>query len=186
MIPLCLDPGVLDLALVGDGPVALARLEKLRAAGAQALRVYAEAPSDALAEAAGPYLVRRLPREAEIAALHVLWIADPAAGVAEKLAAAARAAKTLVNTEDVRPLCDFHNVAEVRRGDLLITVSTGGRLAGLSGRVRRHLEAEFGEEWEDRLDRLEAERGRWQRDAVPFGRRMEELDEILTAERWLS
>ena len=50
----------------------------------------------------------------------------------------------LVNVEDRPALCDFHSVAEVRRGDLLLTVSTGGASPGLAARIRARLAAEFG------------------------------------------
>ena len=56
----------------------------------------------------------------------------------------------LVNVEDRPALCDFHSVAEVRRGDLLLTVSTGGASPGLAARIRARLAAEYGPEWADR------------------------------------
>ena len=42
----------------------------------------------------------------------------------------------------------------VRRGDLLLTVSTGGRSPGLASWTRTRLEAEFGPEWATLLDLL--------------------------------
>ena len=66
-----------------------------------------------------------------------------------------------MNVEDRPALCDFHSVAEVRRGDLLLTVSTGGASPGLAARIRARLAADFGPEWADRLALLRGHRTAW-------------------------
>ena len=85
----------------------------------------------------------------------VLASIDPATGkavgvsvdLARELAARARRLKVLVNVEDVLPLCDFHVPAIVRRGELLLTASTGGQVPGLARRLREALAEQFGPEW---------------------------------------
>ncbi len=62
----------------------------------------------------------------------------------------------LVNVEDVLPLCDFHVPAVVRRGDLLLTASTGGAAPGLARALREWLAQNFGPEWTDRLKDISA------------------------------
>ena len=96
-------------------------------------------------------LRRVLPSQPDMAALQVLWIAGLPVDAAAALAALARSERVLVNVEDRPQLCDFHSVAEVRRGDLLLTVSTGGASPGLSARIRARLATEFGPEWGERL-----------------------------------
>src|SRR3546814_8796543 len=140
MIPIALDPAMLSIALVGRGNLAVRRFGSLHAAGARRLTVYSDAPRPLLVQAAGDQLVRRLPSPGDLAGTQLLWIADLPRSEAERLAAAARAAKVLVNVEDDRPLCDFHNVAQVRRGDLLLTASTNGASPGLAAMVRERLE----------------------------------------------
>ena len=83
--------------------------------------------------------------------MRALWIVGLPDDEAAELAALARSERVLVNVEDRPALCDFHSVAEVRRGDLLLTVSTGGASPGLAARIRARLAAEFGPEWADRL-----------------------------------
>src|SRR6201999_378899 len=61
----------------------------------------------------------------------VLFVAGLDQPSAAALAAKARAAGILVNVEDVPELCDFHVPAIVRRGDLVLTASTGGHAPGL-------------------------------------------------------
>ena len=74
-------------------------------------------------------------------------------------------------------LCDFHNPAQVRRGDLLLTVSTGGRSPGLAARIRSELAQAFGPEWAGRLNRLAAKRASWRRP----GRSLDELARLTNA-----
>ncbi|MGG5821115.1 precorrin-2 dehydrogenase/sirohydrochlorin ferrochelatase family protein [Falsiroseomonas sp. HW251] len=78
----------------------------------------------------------------------------------EWLAAAARARGVTVNIEDVPHLCDVHVPALVRRGDLLLTVSTGGAAPALSAALRAWLQDSFGEEWAGRLAEVAALRAR--------------------------
>jgi precorrin-2 dehydrogenase/sirohydrochlorin ferrochelatase len=104
---------------------------------------------------------------------------------ATELAALSRAAHVLVNVEDQPALCDFHSVAEVRRGDLLLTVSTGGASPGLAARIRAKLAAEYGSEWGERLALLRDCRSAWRQ----AGRQPPEVtaltDAVLHANGWL-
>lgn len=161
MIPIALDPRACPLALVGVGAAFVRRLAQLRGAGAASLIVFSPDPAPDLVASAGETLFPRLPLPAEIADVAALWIVGLAEAEAAALAVAARALRVLVNVEDVPALCDFHNVAEIRRGDLLVTVSTGGRAPGLAAAIRRRLEGVIGAEWQTRLDDLAARRRNW-------------------------
>jgi precorrin-2 dehydrogenase / sirohydrochlorin ferrochelatase len=152
--------------------------------GAEDLAVFSDAPSAGLAARAGPRLRRRLPAPDELGRLALLWIVDLPLVEAKPLARAARGVGCLVNVEDVTELCDFHNPAQVRRGDLLLTVSTGGRSPGLAARIRSELARGFGPEWALRLSKIAARREEWRR----HGRPLEELsrltDASIDAEGW--
>lgn len=52
-----------------------------------------------------------------------------------------------LNVVDKPDQCDFYVPSVIRRGDLLLTVSTGGELPALSKRLRKQLEGEFPQEW---------------------------------------
>jgi precorrin-2 dehydrogenase/sirohydrochlorin ferrochelatase len=58
--------------------------------------------------------------------------------------AEARRRGTLVNVVDVPELCTFFVPAMVRRGDLVISVSTSGKSPAMARRIREELESEFG------------------------------------------
>jgi precorrin-2 dehydrogenase / sirohydrochlorin ferrochelatase len=183
MIAVALDVAVLPVGLAGRGPGAVRRLAALHAAGSRHLQVFSDRPDQDLDAAAGPALRDHLPDRAELAALRALWIVGLQDDQASELAALARSERVLVNVEDRPALCDFHNVAEVRRGDLLLTVSTGGASPGLAARIRARLGAEFGPEWADRLRLLRERRAGWRRDGQDVGTL---TDALLHANGWLA
>jgi precorrin-2 dehydrogenase/sirohydrochlorin ferrochelatase len=70
----------------------------------------------------------------------------------------AEAAHVWVNGADDPEHCSFTLPSVIRRGDLLLTVSTGGRSPALAVWLRERLEAEIGPEYEVLLDLLAEER----------------------------
>jgi len=65
-----------------------------------------------------------------------------------------------VNSADDPARCSFTLPAVVRRGNLMITTSTGGASPALSSWLRRRLEHEIGPEFAGIVDELAAERDR--------------------------
>jgi precorrin-2 dehydrogenase/sirohydrochlorin ferrochelatase len=186
MIPIALDPRQARLAVAGNGALALRRLVLLRAAGAAEAVLFADAPSSELAEAAGGFLCGHLPDPAELAELHALWIVDLPEQSAAELAAQARALRVLVNLEDRPAYCDFHSVAEVRRGDLLLTVSTNGAAPGLAGAIRRNLENCFPPEWEGRVAEVAALRAGWRQQNIAMPEAARRINALVEERCWLS
>jgi precorrin-2 dehydrogenase/sirohydrochlorin ferrochelatase len=162
VLPVTLDLARLPVVLVGNGARAAQRLLLLDEAGVRDLAVFAPNPAEALAYQAGRRLHRRWPEAREIFKARLLLIADGVdLDVIEDMIKAARAAGTLVHVEDRPALSDFHSPALVRRGDLLIAVSTGGRSPALARRLARFLGNAFGPEWRDRVEELGRLRKRW-------------------------
>jgi precorrin-2 dehydrogenase/sirohydrochlorin ferrochelatase len=186
MIAVALDPNAVPAAVAGRGQPALRRFRALRTAGATTITLFTDRPDEALRAEAGADLRPALPGPADLAALRTLWITGLPDDNAAALVAQARAARVLVNVEDQPALCDFHSVAEIRRGDLLLTVSTGGASPGLAGRIRARLEAEFGPEWADRLAQLRGLRATWRRDRRGPAEVAALTDALLHANGWLA
>jgi len=59
-----------------------------------------------------------------------------------------------VNVVDDPPKCNFYMPAVVKRGELTIAISTGGKSPMLAACIRRQLEKQFGKEYEDYLELL--------------------------------
>jgi precorrin-2 dehydrogenase/sirohydrochlorin ferrochelatase len=154
MLPIVLDLTRVPVALVGRDAQALKRLHHLEADGVARVRIFSDAPSDALRDHAGDRLVERLPAAADLAGSRVVFIADLPPEDVGDIATAAAVAGALVNVEDQRSWCDFHSPSVVRRGDLLLSVSTNGQSPALAQRVRTMLEALFPASWADRVVEL--------------------------------
>lgn len=67
------------------------------------------------------------------------------------IAREARARGVLVNIVDDIPRCDWAAPAVVRRGDLVVTIGTGGVSPAVARLVRERLQSEFGAEWAEVL-----------------------------------
>jgi precorrin-2 dehydrogenase / sirohydrochlorin ferrochelatase len=185
MFPAILDLSALKVAVAGSGPAAVRRVHLLDEAGVRHLQVFAPEPGEEMASAAGPRLVTRLPDEGNVAALHILFTAGLPELEARRLAIWARTHGTLVNTEDVRSLCDFHVPAMVRRGDLLLTISTGGKSPGLARRLRQEVERRFDLAWAERLDELARSRECWRGEGVPPDELMRRTEALIDERGWL-
>ena len=159
VLPLALDLSTWPVLLVGDGPAALKRLDLLRASGAADLTVYAAEPSAAL-RAAAPEVVPRMPTDAEVVAARVLFLAGLPDAENERLVALGRAHRVLCNAEDVPHLCDAYALATVRRGNLVLAISTEGKSPAVARILRQWLEKRFGPEWEQHLEAAAAQRNR--------------------------
>ena len=160
MIPVIVDPKHVAIALVGRGAAAERRLELLLEAAPSAWRSSRTGQGPGSRPAPAGACSAGCPKSADLTAVALVWIVDLPLAEAAPLARMARAAGCLVNVEDVIALCDFHNPAQVRRGDLLLTVSTGGRSPGLAARIRGELARAFGPEWAERLNAIAARRSR--------------------------
>jgi precorrin-2 dehydrogenase/sirohydrochlorin ferrochelatase len=169
MLPIVLDAAHLRVGVAGNGAGLRRRLDLLAGAGVTPDKVFDGQPG---AEA--------------IAGLRVLFVAGLSEAQSRELVEAARRANVLVNVEDIPALCDFHVPAQVRRGDLLVTISTGGRAPGLSRALREDLERHYGPEWEDRLDEIAELRGRWRSEGAGPAQVSERMRVLLAERGWLA
>ena len=161
MLPITVDVARVRIALVGNGEAARRRLGLLDDAGATRVRIYADAPEPDLLLAAGDRLRRRLPTAEEIARAQLVFLARVNQPAAARLQYIADSAGVLLNVEDDIAGSNFHSSAVVRRGNLSVAISTGGRSPGLAAAIRRQIEASFGPEWEARLENIALLRRCW-------------------------
>jgi precorrin-2 dehydrogenase/sirohydrochlorin ferrochelatase len=148
VLPLVLDPGNNAVGLAGAGEGLARRAAMLAEAGVQPV---------AIAPQAG---------RAELQHLAILFVAGLSPARSERLAAEARTAGVLVNVEDHPTLCDFHVPAAIRRGDLLVTVSTSGKAPGLAKLLRQWIERRLGLEWDEHIAEVASARAGWRRSGV--------------------
>ena len=149
MLPLVFLPGAPTL-LAGRGPPLAKRRALLEGAGLSALALH-----------------EGLPERSALLGQRLVFGAGLEDCESECLALEARRLGIPVNIEDVPHLCDFHVPALVRRGDLLLTVSTAGAVPALAAELRAWLQDAFGEEWAERLEEIAALRKRLRTEGRP-------------------
>ena len=159
-------PAFLDLTgrrclVVGGGPVATEKAEKLLDAGAE-VRLVSLTVTDEL---------RRLVEEGAIAEFHhrgyatgdldgcfLVIAATNDAAVNRTVWEDAEARNMLANVVDVPDLCNFIVPSIMRHGELSVAVSTGGASPVVAREVRKRVEREIGPEWGELVAILRATR----------------------------
>jgi precorrin-2 dehydrogenase / sirohydrochlorin ferrochelatase len=161
MLPISVDLARVRVTVVGGGERAHRRLALLDDAGAVDLALYAPEPVPGLVSLAGARLFPRWPTAAEIARAQLVFIAGVPEPICGMIRGVATAAGILLNVEDDRDNSNFHSAAVIRRGDLSVAISTGGKSPGLAALMRQVLDWRIGPEWEVLLDELAALRQAW-------------------------
>lgn len=164
------------VVLVGGGPVAAGKLDGLLAAGAQ-VRVVAPDIRPEL-DRPGVTLVRR---PFEPADLDEAWwvVAAAPPEINRQVQAAAESRRLFVNAVDDPPHATAYLGGVVRRSDVTIAISTGGRAPALAGLLREALEAWLPPDLETWLQAADEARRRWRAEGVPMTARRPQLLETL-------
>jgi precorrin-2 dehydrogenase / sirohydrochlorin ferrochelatase len=169
MLPIVIDPAAVRVGVAGQGDGLHRRLKVLSDAGLAEPIVF-----DGV-----------LPAESDLLGLRILFVAGWGRERSHAIAAVARTAGLLINVEDQPELCDFHVPAAVRRGDLLLTVSTGGQSPGLARLLREKLERLFGPEWRGRVEAIAQERAEWRAAGLDPGSVSARTRDLINARGWL-
>lgn len=159
-LPLNIDMQGKTALVVGGGKVALRKVRALLASGASLLVVAPEICRE-LAElaASGAVSVRRgCYVAADLDAAFLAVAATDVAAVNREVATDASERGILVTVADNPLAGDCTFPAVLRRGDLEITVSTGGRCPPLAAEIRDMIAGIVGDEYGAALERLAAER----------------------------
>lgn len=168
MFPLIIDPQKLSVLVIGDGQATQRRIALLKDAGAEFEHIKT-------AEVAHTTYER----------VDVVFVADFDEPTSRLVYEEAKAANCVVNVEDKKEFCDFHVPAMVRRGELLLTVSTGGGSPRLARRLRMMLEQLFPMNWADRLQQVKQKRAQWKDEGASFQELADQTDALLDAEGWM-
>jgi precorrin-2 dehydrogenase len=99
------------------------------------------------------HIARRY-RRGDLAGAFLVIAADSDRAVRAGIFAEAEAERVLCNAVDDVEHCHFAVPSIVRRGELLLAISTGGQAPALAKRLRRRLTEQFGWQWEALIDIL--------------------------------
>jgi len=144
--------------VVGGGRVALRKVRRLVDCGAE-VTVVSPIFCQSLARLAGIRRVGRRYRKTDLRGVCLAIVATDSAAVNRRVWEHAEAVGIPVNVVDQPDLCTFTVPAVVVRGDLVLTVSTGGGSPAMSRQVRQELEDAFGPAYGIQLALLRELRG---------------------------
>jgi siroheme synthase-like protein len=133
-LPVSLEVAGRRCVVFGSGPVARARATALLGADAVVTVI------------ARPY------EEGDLAGAFLAVAATGDAAETARIFAEAERERVLLNAVDDPAHCHFAVPAVLRRGDLVVTVSTGGRAPGYAGRLRDELSRTVGVEYGTLVD----------------------------------
>lgn len=174
--PICLDITGRHCAVIGGGRVAERKVRALMEHAARVTVISPEVTEElAVFHAEGRLAwLKREYREDDLADVFLVIAATDDPEVQRRVHAEADKHNILLNVADVPKWCNFILPATVRRGDLSISVSTGGKSPALASRLRKELEKQFGPEYEVLLYLL----GRLRSDVLARGKPHEENKDL--------
>ena len=165
-----------QVVVVGGGPMAASKLDGLLAVGARVRVVAPEIRAEC--ERPGVSLVRRA---FEAADLDDAWwvVAAAPPEVNQAVLAAADARRLWVNAVDDPPNATAYLGGVVRRSDVTVAISTGGRAPALAGLLREAFDAFLPQDLDAWLRAADEVRRTWKAEQVPMERRRPQLLEAL-------
>jgi uroporphyrin-III C-methyltransferase/precorrin-2 dehydrogenase/sirohydrochlorin ferrochelatase len=162
--------------VVGGGAIAAGKLDALLTAGAEVTVVAPDIHPDI--ERRPVAIVRRRFEEADLdGAWYVVAAAPPE--VNRQVGSAAEARRVFVNAVDDPAHATAYLGGIVRRDDVTIAISTGGRAPALAGLLREALDAWLPGDLDEWFAAADGIRREWRAERVPMERRRPQLLETL-------
>ncbi|SDX40175.1 bifunctional precorrin-2 dehydrogenase/sirohydrochlorin ferrochelatase [Paenibacillus sp. CF384] len=149
--------------VVGGGSVAERKVQGLLDGGANRVEVIAPAASSALRELAGAgsiQLVQREYREGDLQGVMLVMAATNNRQVNHEIAVLGDRLGIFVNVADLGEEGSFVTPSTVRRGELLLAVTTGGASPALAAIMKRQLARQYNECFGDYVEGLRLLRAR--------------------------
>lgn len=165
--------------VVGGGAVAERKVRALLECEASVTVISPElSPGLGLLRSQADFLLR-LYQEGDLEGAFLAIAATDDREVNRQVAGEARRKGVLVNVVDDPDYCDFIVPSVVRRGELSVAISTGGRSPALARKVREALEAFLGPEYEELLALLAEARQQYKGRVPPEGWQQAASAEVL-------
>lgn len=153
LFPVNLDVQGKKGVIIGGGGVALRKCRSLLEAQAEVTIIAPEQEEEfrRLADAGELQIISRPYQKGDLAGAFIAFAASSDPRANREAAAEARERGVLLCVADNPALGSFTSPSRIRRGDLMITVSTSGAAPALSRAIRKELEQRFGPEYAEAL-----------------------------------
>lgn len=170
--------------VIGGGKVAERKVASLLEAGGE-VTLISSVLTPRLSSLVKAELIRQIPRQyrkGDLAGAFLCVVATNDRTLQKQVAQDAREEGVLANIVDSEESCDFLVPSYFRRGDLVVSISTGGKSPALAKRIRRDLEERFGWEYEALLKVLSSLRPRIVEEVKDPARRRSILEKVADPE----
>ncbi len=154
--PVMLEVGGRPCVVIGGGTIGEGKARGLLSAGAR-VTVIDPKPTSGLEDLAATdavTLVRRSYQRGDLKGVFVAIAATDDGATNAEIFIEAEAERVLLNAVDDSQYCHFAVPSIIRRGDFLVSLSTGGKSPALAKSLRKKLSREFGEEYAILVDLL--------------------------------
>ena len=152
--PVNLNLDNMEIIIVGGGNVALRKCMNFLDFGKSVTVLAPDFDSRFLELGNKVDLINDIFKEEYIDKFDIVVAATDDKEVNEEITCICRKKSKLINVVDSRDLSDFTVSSYVKRGDLLIGISTGGKIPALSAKIRRDLEEIYDESFAEYVDLL--------------------------------
>lgn len=154
--PISLDISGRLCILIGGGQVAERKAKSLMEYGADLVIISPDLTQGlvSLVDCGSCRWLQRRYEDGDLEGAFLVVAATDDVEVQEAVFKEAEKKNILLNVADVPRWCNFILPATVRRGDLTISISTGGKSPALARQLRKDLEKLFGNEYAELLDLL--------------------------------
>ena len=151
--PIHLDIKNRNCLVVGGGGVGTRKVDNLLKCGARVAVVSPEISSKLqdLSKSEPLTLKFRPYRSTDLEGMFLVIGATDDENLNQQISKDAEKSNTLCNIADRPEVCNFILPSIVRRGDLVITISTSGKSPALAKQLRQNLETQFGQEYTEFL-----------------------------------
>ncbi len=152
-LPVMLDLEGRKIVLIGGGHIALQKAEKLIEFGAS-LTIVSLTFLDIFYRMPGVELKHEAYREEHLEGAFFVIVATNDRALNQEIYKTCSQRHVLCNVVDDAPLCDFIFSAALKRGDLILSASTGGKSPNLAKKIIRDLSDFYDESYEEKVDLL--------------------------------
>jgi len=179
--PVFLDLSCKKTVVIGGGVVAQRKIETLLECGAN-IHVISRDLTPELQDMLKKGYIRLLCHEfdeSRVEDAFLIIIATNDRDLNQRVSGIARRRNILVNVVDQPEECSFIVPSVIKRGDLLIAISTSGKSPAMAKRIRETLEAQFGNEYGSFLNMMGRIRKQLRLDGIPEHERARTFQELV-------
>ena len=154
LLPVSLNVSERRCVIFGGGAVSARKAQSLHECGAEVIVIAPQWSDDWHDLQSQIQCETRVYAPGDCAGASLVFACTDNRAVNQQIADEARESGIWCNVADAPATSDFHSAATVRRGDIAISIATGGSFPALARHLRQKIESAIGPEYEELLEIL--------------------------------